>query len=184
MNDHSLTEALEILGLYLKDNGLHYELVAIGGASLLLLGFMIRPTKDIDIVALIDDRKLISAHPLPTQLGLAIKEVGLALGYPSNWINTAPADLLTMGLPKGFQNRLNPLHFSGLTLYCASRYDQICFKLYASVDHEPSSKHFEDLKKLNPTQEELKDAAEWCKTHDISEPFAECLSEVLLQLRG
>ncbi len=73
-----------------------------------------------------------------------------------------------MGLPEGFQDRLNPIYFGGLTLYCASRFDQICFKLYASVDQGPYSKHFEDLKLLKPTQQELEKAGIWCKTHDVS----------------
>jgi hypothetical protein len=32
-------------------------------------------------------------------------------------------------------------------------------KLYAAVDRRPDDKHFEDLKKLNPTAEELVFAA-------------------------
>ena len=89
-----------------------------------------------------------------------------------------------MGLPEGFQDRLDPLHFGGLTLYCASRFDQICFKLYASVDQGPNSKHFEDLKRLQPNQAELKKAANWCKTHDVSEEFAGCLAAALHQELG
>ena len=89
-----------------------------------------------------------------------------------------------MGLPDGFQERLNPIHYSGLTLYCASRYDQICFKLYASVDQGPDSKHFEDLRRLLPTKKELESAAEWCKTHDVSQHFSMDLAEAMRQLGG
>lgn len=184
MDSNTLNRALETLGSYLLDKGLKYEVAAIGGGALLLLGRIIRPTRDLDIVALLDANVLISAHPLPAPLLTAIKEVGLALKLPENWINSAPADLWKMGLPEGFQNRLESLHFGGLTLYCASRFDQICFKLYASVDLGPNSKHFEDLKHLQPNQEELKKAASWCKTHDISEEFARCLTEALHALEG
>lgn len=180
---HTRYTALEILGTYLLDKGLKYEVVAIGGGALLLLGCIIRPTQDLDIVALIDRNQLISASPLPDPLLAAIKEVGSALKFPGNWINSAPADLWKMGLPEEFQDRLDPIHFGGLTLYCASRFDQICFKLYASVDQGPHSKHFEDLKRLQPIQEELKKAEIWCKTQDISENFAQCLAEALHQLR-
>src|SRR5438105_3590936 len=117
MDSNALNEALKVLGSYLSDKGLKYEIAAIGGGALLLLGRIIRPTRDLDIVALLDEDKLISAHPLPAPLLAAIKEVGLALKLPENWINSAPADLWKMGLPEGFQDRL----------------DQICFKLYASV---------------------------------------------------
>lgn len=182
MDSSTLNEALEVLGSYLSDKGLKYEVAAIGGGALLLLGRIIRPTKDLDIVALIDENVLISAHPLPTPLLKAIKEVGLALKLPENWINSAPADLWNMGLPEGFQGRLNPMRFGGLTIYCASRFDQICFKLYASVDQGPDSKHYEDLKLLKPTHEELKKAAIWCQTHDVSDEFAKCLAEALHDL--
>lgn len=36
MNANSLNEALEVLGSYLLDKGLKYEVVAIGGGALLL----------------------------------------------------------------------------------------------------------------------------------------------------
>lgn len=182
MDSTTLKEALEVLGSYLSDKGLKYELAAIGGGALLLLGRIIRPTKDLDIVALMDRNKLISAHPLPTPLLQAIKEVGSALKLPDDWVNSAPADLWKMGLPEGFQDRLDPLHFGGLTLYCASRFDQICFKLYASIDQGPTSKHFDDLKRLQPTREELEKAGNWCKTHDVSEEFAQTLGEALREL--
>ena len=182
MNSSTLNGALEVLGSYLSDKGLKYELAAIGGGALLLLGRIIRPTKDLDIVALKNGNDLISANPLPAPLLAAIKEVGLALKLPKDWINSAPADLWKMGLPEGFQDRLDPIYYGGLTLYCASRFDQICFKLYASVDQGPDSKHFEDLKRFQPTKEELNKAGIWCKTHDVSEEFAKNLAEAMRQL--
>lgn len=184
MDSSTLNEALEVLGSYLSDKGLKYEVAAIGGGALLLLGCTIRPTKDLDIVALVHGNELISAHPLPAPLPTAIREVGSALKLPADWINSAPADLWQMGLPEGFQDRLESLHYDGLVLYCASRFDQICFKLYASVDEAPDSKHFEDLKRLQPTLEELNRAGIWCKTHDVSEEFATQLAEAQNELRG
>ncbi len=182
MDSATLTEALEVLGAYLLDKGLKYEVVAIGGGALLLLGCIIRPTKDLDIVALIDNDMLISADPLPALFLSAIKEVGASRKLPKDWINSAPAELWKAGLPEGFQDRLDPIHFGGLTLYCASRFDQVCFKLYASVDQGPNSKHFDDLKRLQPTREELVKAGIWCKTHDVSEEFAKSLTEAVRQL--
>lgn len=184
MNLSHLFEALEALGSNLADKGYKYEVVAIGGGALLLLGCIIRPTQDLDLVALIDGKKLISARPLPKPLLEAIREVGAALKLAENWINSAPADLFEMGLPEGFLDRLEPIDFGGLLLYCASRFDQVCFKLYASVDQGPESKHFEDLKLLNPTRQELETAGAWCKTHDVSEEFAQSLSQALGELRG
>lgn len=45
MDSNNLNKALETLGSYLTDKGLKYELAAIGGGALLLLGRIIRPTK-------------------------------------------------------------------------------------------------------------------------------------------
>lgn len=182
MEKQTLNKMLEVLGTYLEDKGLNFEVVAIGGGALLLIGCIIRPTKDLDIVALMKDNILISPRPLPEPLQEAINKVGSAYNLPPDWVNSAPADLWAMGLPKGFQERLEPIRYGGLTLYCASRFDQICFKLYASVDDGPHSKHYEDLKLLRPTQQELEIAGAWCKTHDVSDNFAQLLEQTLHHL--
>lgn len=83
------------------------------------------------------------------------------------------------GLPKGFLDRVHTYHYKGLTLYLADRFDQICFKLYASVDQGPQSKHFADLITLKPTLKELEEAKNWCHSHDVSENFALELDKAL-----
>jgi hypothetical protein len=180
----SLHNALTVLGNLLSDRQLHFEVVAIGGSGLLLLGMISRPTKDVDVVALVDEGIFTSAKQLPGLLREAIIEVGTALRLGENWFNTGPADLFLMGLPEGFAGRMSTHHYGGLTLHLASRFDQICFKLYASIDQGPNSKHFADLQLLKPTQEELEIASSWCKTHDVSEGFAANLSEALVVLGG
>lgn len=42
MDSNTLNGALETLGSYLSDKGLKYEVAAIGGGALLLLGRIIR----------------------------------------------------------------------------------------------------------------------------------------------
>jgi hypothetical protein len=49
-----------VLGQILADRGLYYEIVAIGGGSLLLFKLMERTTKDLDLAALVKDGCLIS----------------------------------------------------------------------------------------------------------------------------
>src|ERR1700691_2750402 len=142
INLTGLEGALEILGQLLVDRGLHYEVAAIGGGSLLLLGLIDRTTKDLDLIALVKGRELISADPLPGPLVQAAEEVGRALDLGKDWLNIGPASLLETGLPPGFMERLHIRKFRGLTLHLADRFDQICFKLYASVDQGPQSKHF------------------------------------------
>jgi hypothetical protein len=182
-NSASLFQALTALGKELSSRNLHFEVVAIGGGGLLLLGLIRRSTSDLDLVALVDKGDLISAHTLPQPLAEAITAVGIALGLSKEWINTGPADLLSLGLPEGFLSRVETQDYGGLILHLAGRFDQICFKLYAAVDQGPSSKHYSDLKLLSPTREELDIAAKWCKTHDVSEGFAADLSDALTALK-
>ncbi len=180
----SLEEALTVLGQLLEDRGHYYEIVAIGGGSLLLLKQIKRPTNDLDLVALIKDHQLISADPLPKALIRAAGDVGQALELGNDWLNTGPASLLEMGLPPGFVNRLHTRHFKGLTIHLADRFDQICFKLYATVDQGPKSKHFTDLMTLTPSTDELKQAKNWCITHDVSEVFETEINKVLESLNA
>lgn len=174
-----LESALKVLGQLLSDRKLHYEIAAIGGGSLLLLGLIDRSTKDLDLVALVKDRSLISAHPLPPPLLRAAEEVGEALNLGRDWLNIGPASLFETGLPQGFTERLHIRKYKGLTLYLADRFDQICFKLYASVDQGPHSKHFADLQNLNPTLNELNLAKNWCITQDVSDNFADDINHVI-----
>jgi hypothetical protein len=167
----SLEEALEVLGQLLSDRGFYYEVVAVGGGGLLLLGLIDRTTKDLDVVALVKERELLSADPLPEALIRAAEEVGNALELGENWLNTGPASLLKMGLPQGFIDRLHIRKYKGLTIHLADRFDQICLKLYASVDQGPESKHFADLLALTPTPDELDQAKNWCLTQDVSADF-------------
>ncbi len=183
MNSATLGQALDILGQLLANRKRHYEVVAIGGGSLLLLGQIVRMTKDLDLVALVESSgQFISANPLPSDLLNAIREVGMALELGEGWINPGPTSLLEMGLPPGFKTRTQVRHYGGLTLHLAGRLDQICFKLYASVDQGPSSKHFADLKLLQPNESELQVAKSWCITHDVSEGFASTLEAALISM--
>ncbi len=97
-------------------------------------------------------------------------------------MNVGPASLLNLGLPTGFETRMHTKHYKGLTIHLASRFDQICFKLYASVDHGPRSKHFTDIIALRPTYDELLTAKEWSITHDVSETFAQELDNAITAL--
>lgn len=178
----TLENALIMLGQRLERSNQHYEVVAIGGASLVLLGYIDRTTRDLDLVALIEAGRLISAKPLPQNLFKEIAMVGAALEIGECWVNGGPTSLLEAGLPDGFEDRLVIRRYNGLTVYFASRQDQICFKLYAAVDQGPTSKHFADLKRLKPTQKELSIANKWCLTQDVSREFSVMLTQALSAL--
>jgi hypothetical protein len=175
----SLPEALEALGELLGDRGHRYEVVAIGGGSLLLLGLIERPTKDLDLVALLVGGQLTNPVPLPAPLQEAATDVMRVMELNADWFNAGPASMLELGLPPGFLERTVRLEYGGLTVHVASRFDQICFKLYAAADDSPRGKHFADLKLLAPSAKELEVAVTWVHTHDSSDGFRTIVAQVI-----
>lgn len=178
-----LEEALHTLGALLEHRGISHELVAVGGASLLLQGLVDRPTIDLDVVASVGPTGLEVLEALPQTTQRAVADVARELGLPSDWLNVGPGALLRLGLPEGFDTRLHRWQYGTLCLLLADRYDQIHFKLYAAVDQGPDSKHAQDLLLLAPSSAELAVAATWCGTHDPSEAFADQLRQALAFLR-
>jgi hypothetical protein len=177
-----LEELLEALGQLLEDRGHTYTLITVGGGSLLLQRLSVRPTRDLDVIAVGDGEALRKAEVLPTPLLAAARDVGVAAGVGQDWLNAGPAGLMDLGLPVGFDERAEVRRFGGLTLHIASRFDQICFKLYAAVDQAPASKHLDDLRLLEPTADELVVAARWSMTHDPSEGYRGQLLALLRML--
>jgi hypothetical protein len=170
MDDKEITSYLQHLaGVYDALKGEPLEVSICKGAALNLLGYVRRVTKDIDLV---------SPEVLPPKFNEAVKITADYFGLKPDWINQGPIDLLRMGLPEGYHSRCKQLDFhSNLVFFIASRFDQIHFKLYASVDR--GGYHLQDLKALSPTDEELITAARWCLTHDVSEPFKEIMQDFL-----
>jgi hypothetical protein len=171
MDQLELEAALTNLGRVLKSRGLAYDLVTIGGSSLMLLGLLQRPTRDLDVVAFVEGEHYVKVRALPAPLEQAVREIGGVLDIGPNWLNIGPADLMDFGLPEGFAERTEVRQYGSLTLRVAGRDDQIALKLYAAADQGQQSKHFQDLRKLEPSQEELIRAARWTTTHDPSEGF-------------
>ena len=182
VNRHVAERLLSALGEQLVALGQRYELVVIGGSGLLALGLIERSTRDVDLLALRSGDGLDSARPLPASLEAARDRVARDFSLPNDWLNPGPTDLLELGLPDGFIDRLERRDYGdGLTVYLASRYDQIHLKLYALVDQGPG-KHEVDLRALSPTEAELLAAAHWSRSHDPSEGFEDVLREVLAHL--
>jgi hypothetical protein len=162
---------LSALGQLLAERGLRYELLAIGGGALQLLGLITRPTRDIDVVALVDHSELVPLDALPSPLQRAVADTAAVFRLSGEWFNAGPRSLAELGLPEGVLARAHRREWAGLVLHLADRQDQIFFKLYAAVDLAPQSKHLEDLRRLMPTSNELRAAAAWAQTHDPSEGF-------------
>ncbi len=148
---------------------------------MLALELVKRTTRDIDIVGLIKNGRISDPDPLPEPLLKTAEKISRHSNLPPDWLNTGPADLLRMGLPAGFENRLTKWVINtNLVIHFISRIDQIYFKLYASVDQ--GGYHITDLMALHPNNDEMLQAAKWAKTHDVSQGFAELLKSLLKEL--
>lgn len=178
----SFDEPLSVLGQLLEERGLRYELLAIGGGALQLLGLITRSTKDIDVVALVEGGRAIPISALPGPLRQAVEDTARVLRLSTEWFNAGPRSLMDLGLPDGSVGRSHRRQWRGLVLHLADRRDQICFKLYAAVDQGPRSKHFDDLRRLEPTNDELRRSAAWAQSHDPSPGFAAELRGALRDL--
>jgi hypothetical protein len=172
-------QLLNALGEQLAAHGESYTLAVVGGSALLALGLVSRGTRDVDVLAIVEDRELVSAQPLPAALLDAAHTVARDFGLPDEWLNPGPTSLLDLGLPDGFYERAqHRVYGPGLEILFASRVDQIHLKLYATVD-QGAGKHLDDLEALAPTEQELLNAARWSLTHDPSEGYRSVLEQVL-----
>ena len=179
MEEEAIEQALDLLGALLETRGLSYEIVVVGGSALLLLGIIHRPTKDLDILALINQGTYVSAQPLPVGLALAARDVANDLGLAPDWLNNGPTLQLQTGLPAGFQERVETRTYRTLAVHIASRLDHIYLKFYATVDHLGKGKHADDLRRLAPTRQELLEAAAWVRGQDVSLPFSQMVADTL-----
>lgn len=160
------------------------ELVVCGGSALNVLGLVNRTTKDVDIVAFAEKNErgnihLKKAEPFPKALLDAANKVARDFNLPEKWLNPGPTSALDFGLPDGLMGRVETRKFGkSMTIHFLSRYDQICFKLYAAVD-QGMGKHYNDLIVLEPTAGEIEKASRWSMTHDISESFRQSIKDLL-----
>lgn len=157
------------------------EIVVCGGSALIALSLVPRTTQDVDIVALMKNGVLADPEPLPDYLVKAASQVGRIMNLSADWLNNGPASQFRLGLPDGFAQRLHPVNIGArLTVYYIDRIDQIFFKTFASADR--GGYHIADLRRLNPSEDELVAAARWCRTQDVSPEFREILKTMFTQL--
>lgn len=177
-----LTEALNLLNEQLiLSNAPLTGLVVCGGSALIATGLVPRTTRDVDILALMNENELKDSEPLPDCLLNAARNVGRILNLPADWLNNGPSSQFKMGLPDGFQRRLQSVIVGEkLSIHYFGRYDQIFFKTYASVNR--GGYHVSDLRALNPTETELIEAAKWCMTQDVSCEFREIMKDMFRKL--
>jgi hypothetical protein len=181
----AIDRALRLLGAVLdRDGAPATDIVVVGGAALSMLGFVVRPTRDVDTLAVSegpsDGLRLQRVSELPELLRAAVAEVAEAAALPQDWLNPGPTALLDHGMPEGFEERLVPEGYGTcLTVHYASRPDLIAMKVYAAADTGPG-RHTDDLSALDSNCEELLGGARWARTHDSSPSFLGELRAVLL----
>lgn len=184
IDTNTLDSTLGLLAERLKINQSEpINMIVCGGSALIAIGLVSRATKDVDVVALMDEKgRLISAAPLPDSLRNAAIQVARDLDLDENWLNTGPGEILEFGLPNGFMSRLSRHTYGDrLTVHFIGRLDQIHFKVYAAVDRGPGY-HVDDLLALHPTPEEIDAAARWSMMHDASPGFRSILKDMLKKL--
>lgn len=175
---------LKVLNYHLELNNKKIEFVVCGGTALNAMGFVSRVTKDIDVLGFVennDNNILIEKAIFPDWLKEIINKISRDFNIPKDWLNAGPTSMIDLGLPADFEKRLSKKDYgSNLSIYYISRIDQIYFKLYACADR--GGYHLDDLKKLNPSSEELLNASLWCMTQDISEGFKTILKDLLAKM--
>jgi hypothetical protein len=187
INKDILEKALHLIGVLLEQSATApIAIVVCGGSALIYRDLVVRTTKDLDIVALLDSTgKLMSAEPLPTELVESAESVGKELQLPHGWLNNGPHSIFNPHLPdQGFP--LNFLERSRVKKYGAvfkvvmiDRFDQIHLKVYAAADKGGPSYHLDDLAALNPTDDELLSAVRWAMVQDPTSEFASVIKEML-----
>lgn len=162
------------------------RLVICGGSALIALDLVSRTTSDVDVVALVNsDGALLSPVPFPKKLSEAIHEVAVLHQLPEHWLNNDPSSdeggLFQDGLPEGLFDRAHRFEFgTHLSVYFIDRFDQIHLKVYAAADS--MGVHVSDLMALEPSPDELEQAARWCMKHDTSDEFRNILRSMFEQL--
>ncbi len=184
----AIRRALRLVGQRLAAQGAEIGIIIIGGAALNLRGIVDRATVDVDIVALatpdLDPSELGSAVPLPAALLESARQVAGELRLAPDWLNSAPADLLRLGLPPGFVEGLEWEEFGGLRVGIPDRIGLIPLKLYAAAhaNWAGPDRHARDLRALHPTREELVAANAWVRTQDASDEMNTLVQRVIKEM--
>ena len=158
-------ETIEAFDQFLRDRGLRFDAVVIGGAALSLLGVLSRPTKDVDILVPEIPPEI---HVAARAFAIEVRATGEIL--QDDWLNNGPASLADH-LSTGWQERLQDI-FDGSALHfrCLGRHDLLCAKLFALCDR---SIDLDDCIALAPTPDELENVLTWLQLQDANPDWPE-----------
>lgn len=149
---------LEKFDAYLKDQGLNFSAIVIGGAALSILGVITRQTQDVDILD----------PEIPDDILKASKEFATTFQIEQttlkeNWLNHGPESLRKY-LMEGWKKRIIPLYI-GETIHFQTlgRIDLIGTKVLAYCDR---GFDLQDCIDLKITKYELGQVVDWVKNYD------------------
>jgi hypothetical protein len=180
MDAVTVERMLADLGEALGARGLRYHVAVLGGTGLLLHEIVSRTTRDVDVVGMREAGRWVALETLPPPLDEAVRDIARLYDEDEEWLNAKRSDLLRVGMPEGWEDRLTARDFGpGLRVSLVGREDLISTKRYALTDQAPTRKHADDLLALRPTPAERERAASWCRGHDPSPAFAGQLDQVL-----
>jgi len=178
-NTEAIHGALQRLGKrLLYDYVDPISLVVCGGSALNMLNIACRTTRDVDVLATVEETPegVVLRHdrPLPKGFRNVVAAVGRDLGLDEDWLNMGPKDVLDVyGTPKGLTERWDRREYGpSLTVYFVSRLDQVHLKLLAAADPKAEPRHMEDLLiRIRPTTEEVRAAVTWLLDRKTSARF-------------
>ncbi len=150
------TDVIPKFDQYLKDKGLNFEAVVIGGTALAILKVISRETMDMDCL----DPQIL---PAIANAAMEFRMKNPNLGLHEKWINNGP-DSLLRDLPQNWRDRKN-LIFEGkaLKIYTLGRSDLLKTKLFAYCDRGDD---YQDCLALKPTLQELNENLLWVSERD------------------
>jgi hypothetical protein len=190
MDTSGIREALQALGELLAADGEQFAVVVTGGATLNLLGVVRRATGDVDVIARAERDhagalSLRAAEPFPPALRNAIRTVARDLDLAEDWMNADVGKQWAQGLPPGTAEGLTWEGFGGgLDVGLVGRQTLIALKLFAAVDRGAASVHMQDLKALEPSDDELDRAREWVLTQDAALSWPGLVTEMIEHVRA
>ena len=159
---------------HLKDLGLKFEAIIIGGAALNIMDVISRETKDVDFLDPDIPEEIKKAS-----IDFALKNPDLKLAI-NDWINNGPKSL-TRDLPQGWRNDLQKI-FEGeaLQLWTLGRLNLLRSKLYAYADRDTD---YADCMALKPTFAELDACREWVLAGDANDLWPERVDYIFQKLK-
>jgi len=178
-NADDIQGALQRLGKrLLYDYAEPISLVVCGGSALNVLNIASRTTRDVDVLATVEETadgiRLRHDQPLPKKFRNVVAEVGRDLGLEEDWLNMGPKDVIEVyGVPRGMTERWDRREYGpSLTVYFVSRLDQVHLKLLAATDPKAEPRHLEDLvTRIKPTAAEVRAAVAWLLDRKTSPGF-------------